>query len=246
LKGAAALPELIEYRWSPSQQLYRMTRSTLGPVVKRFFRADWYGVEHVPADGAVVLACNHVSNLDPVMLGAACPRQINYLAKIELFGVPVLGSLIRRYGAIPLRRSASDPEAIRLAERVLEMEHVLALFPEGTRSRDGRLKPFRFGAARLALKYNAALIPAAIVGTDRAMPKGAWFPRRVGVKVAFGSAIDISAYQYHRTRIPPEARTLETVTRLLQAEVQRLKTMLDENDHSTDATFVGSGSSHQP
>jgi 1-acyl-sn-glycerol-3-phosphate acyltransferase len=164
--------------------------------------------------------------LDPVLLAAVCPRQINYLAKIELFRLPLLGRLIRHYGAIPLRRTASDPEAIRLAEFVLEQNQLLALFPEGTRSRDGQLKPFRFGAARLALKYNVPLVPAAIIGTEHAMPSGKKLPQRVPVGIAFGAAIATEPYQYSRTGGVPEAASLEAVTALLQAAVERLKQQL--------------------
>lgn len=224
------MAEIIEYRWAPSPQLYRTTRRLLGPIVKRYFRMDWQGIEHIPASGGVVLACNHLSNLDPVLLAAACPRQISYLAKIELFKVPILGSLVRRYGAIPLRRSASDPEAIRLAEHVLEQGQLLALFPEGTRSRDGQLKPFRFGAARMALKYEVPLVPAAIIGTEAAMPAGAKFPRRVTVRLAFGPPIETIQYHYHSAGRVPEVHILESVTTQLRDEVQRLKTMLEQSD----------------
>jgi 1-acyl-sn-glycerol-3-phosphate acyltransferase len=223
------MADIVEYRWAPSLRLYRLTRRLFAPPLTTYFHLTYHGAEHIPGTGAVVLACNHLSNLDPVLLAAACPRPINYLAKIELFHVPILGSLIRRYGAIPLRRSASDPEAIRLAEQVLEHEQVLALFPEGTRSRTGQFKPFRFGAARLALKYNIPLIPAAISGTDRAMPSGVIFPRRATVRIAFGSAIDTAPYRYSRSGGVPEVHLIESVTNLLQGEVQRLKEMIEES-----------------
>lgn len=222
------MADIVDYRWSPSPQLYRMTRRLIGPLVERYFHMKWLGTEHVPSSGGVVLACNHLSNLDPVLLAAACPRQISYLAKIELFKVPILGGLIRRYGAIPLRRSASDPEAIRLAERVLEQGQLLALFPEGTRSRDGQLKPFRFGAARLALKYEVPLVPAAIIGTELAMPTGAKMPQRVTVKLAFGPPIDTVQYHYRTSGAVPEVHILETVTNQLREEVDRLKTLLEQ------------------
>lgn len=222
------MTNIVEYRWAPNLRLYRLTHRLLKPPLAAFFRLQYHGTEHIPATGAAVLACNHLSNLDPVLLAAACPRPINYLAKIELFRVPILGGLIRRYGAIPLRRSASDPEAIRLAEQVLEQHQILALFPEGTRSRTGQLKPFRFGAARLALKYNVPLIPAAITGTDQAMPTGAKFPRRTQVQIAFGPALDITPYRYQSTGQTPEVHLLEVVTSLLQSEVQRLKNTIDE------------------
>ena len=220
------MADIVDYRWSPNQQLYRTTRTLLTPPLRWFFRATWTGMEHVPPHGPVVLACNHLSNLDPVLLGAACPRQINYLAKIELFRLPVLGKLIGNYGAIPLKRTASDPEAMRLAERVLEQGQLLALFPEGTRSRDGQLRPFRFGAARLSLKYGAALVPTAIVGTDQAMPAGATFPKRVTVRMMFGEPLDTTPYRYGNGKTP-EPESLEEVTRMLQEKVQQLKTMLE-------------------
>ena len=229
------MADIVDYRWSPSPQLYRMTRGAIGPLLKRYFHMEWQGVEHIPASGAVVLACNHLSNLDPVLLAVACPRQINYLAKIELFKVPILGGLIRGYGAIPLRRSAADPEAIRLAEQVLMQEQLLALFPEGTRSRDGTLKPFRFGAARLSLKYEAALVPAVIIGTERAMPAGGKLPQRVPIKLAFGPPINTSQYHYRSTGGVPEAHILESVTTQLRDEVQRLKTTLEQADASGSA-----------
>lgn len=222
------MADIVEYRWSPSPRFYRLTHRLLASPVAAYFRMDWQGTEHIPNEGAIVLACNHLSNLDPVLLAVASPRPINYLAKIELFRVPVLGAMIHRYGAIPLRRSASDPEAIRLAEQVLEHQQVLALFPEGTRSKTGELKPFRFGAARMALKYNVPLVPAAITGTDKAMPTGAKFPRRVPVRIAFGAPIDTTPYRYQNTGGGPEVHFLEALTNLLQAEVQRLKSAIDE------------------
>lgn len=222
------MAEIVEYRWAPNLRLYGLTRTLFGPLVSTYFHLQLQGTEHIPGTGPIVLACNHLSNLDPVLLAAVCPRPINFLAKIELFRIPVVGGFVRRYGAIPLRRSASDPEAIRLAEQVLEQQQVLALFPEGTRSRAGQLKPFRFGAARLALKHNAPLVPAAISGTDRAMPAGGKIPRRETVRVAFGPPLDIAPYRYQDTGDVPEAHLLETVTNLLQAEVLRLKTMIEE------------------
>ena len=94
-------------------------------------------------------ACNHLSNRDPICSGGVPARIFSFLAKVRVVRVPIIGSLIRRYGAIPLRRGASIPRRCGWPRRVLESGCVLALFPEGTRSRDGTLKPFRFGAARL-------------------------------------------------------------------------------------------------
>ncbi len=228
----------VEYRWSPNARLYRITRRLLAPVVQTYFRLICVGAHHIPATGGMVLACNHLSNLDPVLLAAVCPRQINYLAKAELFRIPLLGRLIRQYGAIPLRRTASDPEAIRLAECVLEQHQVLALFPEGRRSRNGQLQPFRFGAARLALKYNVPLIPVAILGTDRAMPSGKKLPRRVQVGIAFGAPLATAGFRYDYQGGVPEAASLEAVTQLLQSAVRQLQQNLQAAVNQSDDVAV--------
>ncbi|WP_052343865.1 1-acylglycerol-3-phosphate O-acyltransferase [Kallotenue papyrolyticum] len=220
------------YRWSPNRHLYQLSRRLLRRPVLWYFRATYSGVEHIPLQGAVLLACNHLSNLDPLLLGAICPRRINFLAKIELFRIPLFSQLIRAYGAIPLQRSASDPEALRLAEQVLEHGEVLALFPEGTRSRDGRLKPFRFGAVRLALKHDVPLLPVAISGTDQAMRPGQRWPRRVAVAVRFGAPLELHPFRYRLTGATPQAHLLAEATALLQAQVARLKHELDQARHA--------------
>ena len=143
----------------------------------------------------MVLASNHQSNLDPLIHGLSTPRQVNFMAKLELFKVPVLRNIILSWGAFPLKRGASDPEAIRLAEGVLRANHMLGLFPEGTRSRDGSVGPFRYGAVRLALAHNATLVPTGLWGSNHAMPRGARFPRPAKVRIAFGPPIDLAPFR---------------------------------------------------
>lgn len=145
-------------------------------------------VAAIPAEGPVILASNHVSNLDGVILGAwlvpRIPRRIHMLGKKEMFDWPLIGFLARNGGVHPVDRSSADVEAFRLAERILEQGHVLLIFPEGTRSRDGRLQQARDGLAMLALRTGAPIVPIGVGNSDRAWPRGQKLPvPRPGVRV---------------------------------------------------------------
>jgi cytidylate kinase len=152
------------------------------------------GMEHVPATGAVILAANHVSNLDPILAGAWTTmylrrRRIHWLGKRELFGWPVFGLVSALGGVHPVDRSTADVEAYRLATRILERGYVLMIFPEGTRSPTGELQEAKDGMAQLALRTGATILPIGINDSDRVWPKGrklpAPFPRR-RITVRFG------------------------------------------------------------
>jgi 1-acyl-sn-glycerol-3-phosphate acyltransferase len=149
-------------------------------------------LEGIPAEGPVILAANHASNLDPVVLGSwlvpAIPRRIHWLGKKELFDWPVVGWLARNGGVHPVDRGAADVEAFRLAQRILDEGHVLLVFPEGTRSPDGSLRAARDGVALLALRTGAPIVPIGVGGSDRVWPKGQRVPRPGGhVTVRVGS-----------------------------------------------------------
>jgi len=142
----------------------------------------------IPATGPVILASNHVSNLDGVVLGAwlvpRIPRRIHMLGKKEMFDWPVIGYVSRNGGVHPVDRGGADVEAFRLAQRILEEGHILLIFPEGTRSRDGRLQLARDGLAMLALRTNAPIVPIGVSDSDRVWPRGQKLPRpRPGTRV---------------------------------------------------------------
>lgn len=150
-------------------------------------RVRFEGLERIPRRGAVILAANHISNADPVILGAWITpalrsRRIHWLGKRELFDWPVLGWLARRGGVHPVDRSTADVEAFRLASRILEAGWVLLVFPEGTRSPTGTLQEAKDGVATLAMRTGATVVPIGINGTDAVWPKGRTlpspFPRR--------------------------------------------------------------------
>jgi 1-acyl-sn-glycerol-3-phosphate acyltransferase len=169
------------------------------PLVKPFFtlwtwaqfRLRIEGGEHIPQKGPVLVLCNHASAVDPAIAGLALGRPARYMAKEELLYVPVLGTLLRWIGTFPVRRGIADRKAIRTALEALSRGQFVLMYPEGTRSPDGRLQPAEHGAALLALRSGAPVLPMAIVGSHRVMPKGAKLPRSSPVIVRYGPLIPV-------------------------------------------------------
>jgi 1-acyl-sn-glycerol-3-phosphate acyltransferase len=141
-------------------------------------------LDDIPRDGAVILAANHISNADAVILGAwltkSLGRRIHWLGKKEMFDWPVVGYVARNGGIHPVDRAAADVDAFRTAERVLTEGHVLMIFPEGTRSPSGELQKPKDGLAMLALRSGAPIVPIGLSNTDRVWPKGQLLPRPGG------------------------------------------------------------------
>ncbi|MDK2881931.1 MAG: 1-acyl-sn-glycerol-3-phosphate acyltransferase [Bacillota bacterium] len=140
------------------------------------------GQEHFPEQGPVVLVANHASYLDPPALGVASPRRVYFMAKDELFQIPLFGRLLKGLGAFPVKRGTPDRRAFKRALEVLASGNVLGIFPEGTRSKTGELGPAEEGAAVLALRSGAPVVPAGICGMQGSGP----------IKVIFGPPVDTS------------------------------------------------------
>jgi 1-acyl-sn-glycerol-3-phosphate acyltransferase len=156
-------------------------RYTLQPVVLLATRLRVYGQERVPMEGGVVFAFNHFSWIDPPAFGAASPRTIYYMAKIEAHRVPGLGQLIRAFGTFSVRRGESDRDAVRIMRQIVADGHALGLFVEGTRQRSGEPGRVQPGAAMAALQESVPVIPAAVHGTEQ------WSVRtREPVSIAWG------------------------------------------------------------
>jgi 1-acyl-sn-glycerol-3-phosphate acyltransferase len=145
---------------------WTVARPTLGAIVRTIAPLRIYGSERVPRTGGVVLALNHFSWIDPPAFGAACPRNIRYMAKIEIHRVPGLGQLIRSFGTFSVRRGESDREAVRLMRRCVQEGDVLGIFAEGTRQRAGVPGPVQPGAAMVGLQERVPIVPAAIHGSQ--------------------------------------------------------------------------------
>ena len=172
---------------SPRRSAFYEVMKTLAVgVMRAMFRLEARGIEHVPTRGPVLLVSNHSSLLDPPLVGGACPRQLTFLAKAELFTVPGFGRLIHALNARPVRREGADAAALRVALRVLEQGGALLVFPEGTRGPEGRLREPKPGAALLAVLSGAPVVPVLVRGSGRAWPRGRRFPMPAKVRVTFG------------------------------------------------------------
>ncbi len=164
----------------------------LGPWLRLMFRPKVTGLEHVPREGGAIIASNHVSFLDGLLLPLVVPhRRVMFLTKVKYIDKPFLRWFLAGAGVIPV--ATDDPrtvkDAITAAVQVVLSGRLIGIFPEGTRSPDGRLQRGKTGVARVALESGVPVIPAGIIGTDLAFPRGAKLPRPHSVRIAFGPPI---------------------------------------------------------
>ena len=164
--------------------VYWITRLILEPFLRVYFRLSRAGREHVPHEGAVIIAPNHRSFLDPFVVGIVQRRPVYFVAKRELFQNRLLGWFLNCLGAFPIRRGESDEESMETAKQILARGDMVLIFPEGTRIRSGSLGKAKRGVGRLALETGAPVVPVAVHGTERA--RRGWRIRPVKVKVRFG------------------------------------------------------------
>jgi 1-acyl-sn-glycerol-3-phosphate acyltransferase len=157
------------------------------------------GVENIPA-GTCVFASNHCSNLDPLAMVPKIPKRVSLLAKTDVFKIPILSKAFRQGGVIPVDRKNREAAADSVDEAVESLKHGLsfAIFAEGTRSRDGRLQPFKRGAFVMAIRAGVPVVPVSLAGTQKLLRKGDWklYPGEVVVK--FGRPLDASQYTMER------------------------------------------------
>jgi 1-acyl-sn-glycerol-3-phosphate acyltransferase len=180
---------------------YWVVKMILTPVLRVLFRPWVEGAQHIPQEGAAIFASNHLSFSDSIFLPLVVPRKITFLAKADYFtGSGVKGKMTKGFmsgvGQVPIDRSggAASEAALRTAQRILGEGKLLALYPEGTRSPDGRLYRGKTGIARMALEAGVPVIPVAMINTDVVQPTGKLIPNlgRVGVRV--GKPLDFSRY----------------------------------------------------
>ena len=210
--------------------LYAILKPIAFGLMRLGFGLRGRGTEHITAEGPVLLVANHSSVLDPPLVGGVCPRQLSFLAKAELFKIPLFGGLISRLGARPLRRDGADAGALRTALRVLHDGGALLVFPEGTRGEEGVLRPAKAGAGMLAVLGRAPVVPVYVSGSGRAWPRGRKFPRRGRVTVTFGAPLAMMPGGGARRRDDYEA-----VSREMMAAIARLRDSASPTD--SDATI---------
>ncbi|MGK7925721.1 MAG: lysophospholipid acyltransferase family protein [Spirulina sp.] len=164
--------------------------SIVSPMLHGYFRGRIYGAENVPQDGPLVVASNHASNFDPPIVSNCVCRPVAFMAKEELFKVPVLKQAIELYGAYPVKRSAADRSAIKAALSCLNEGWAVGIFLQGTRTSDGTITDPKLGAAMIAAKAKAPILPVSLWGTEKILQKGSSLPHIVPVTVRIGKAIE--------------------------------------------------------
>ncbi|NES29046.1 1-acyl-sn-glycerol-3-phosphate acyltransferase [Micromonospora terminaliae] len=204
--------------------LYTIGKLTVAPTLRLAFRPHVEGLEHIPATGGAIFAGNHLSVADELLLGTVVPRHLAFWAKSEYFnGTGVKGAfskfVLTGLGAIPVERAGGRAalSAFDAAIPVLKAGDLVAVYPEGTRSPDGRLYRGRTGAARLAVAAGVPIIPVGVTGTDKAQPIGTRVPRpgRAKITIRFGKPLDFTGRSDDRT-------SLREMTDEMMAEIQKL------------------------
>lgn len=187
--------------------LYVVARAVLRFLFFVLFRLEAVGKENVPASGPVILCGNHTSNFDPPVLGTPLERKVHFMAKEELFRIPVLGGLIDKLGAFPVKRGGVSKESIRHSIQILKDGSMMGIFPEGSRKNAGGMG--KKGAAMLALRSGATVIPVAIVGR--------YIPFRK-ITIIYGTPVDLSEFQ------GGDSDQLEAATEKIMATIRKMVT----------------------
>ncbi len=201
--------------------MYLAVRTIVRPSAKAVWRPTVTGVEHVPRSGPVILASNHLSFVDSVVIPVVAPRKVVFLAKSDYFtGTGVRGALQRAWfeglGMLPVDRDDTKAAIASLdtALEVLSRGEAFGIYPEGTRSRDGRIYRGRTGVAHLALTAGCPVVPVGLTGTEDIQPVGSRLPRRAAVTVRFGAPVDVAG-EY--AGVPPGRARRELTDRVMAA-----------------------------
>jgi 1-acyl-sn-glycerol-3-phosphate acyltransferase len=164
-------------------------RPSFHAVCRAYFGLTLHGVEHIPATGPVVIAPNHQTFADPPLVTIPVRRPVYYMAWSRLFSIPGFGWFIRRLRAFPVDVDARDSRATREVIRILKAGEAVMIFPEGERSRDGRLAPFKYGAFRLAASLDVPVLPVTITGGFESWPPGRTLPRRGRIAIRYHALV---------------------------------------------------------
>jgi len=172
---------------------YANSRLILKALLNAFFSLEIEGTENLPKKGPFIVASNHVSHVDPVVVGVACnTSQLAFMAKRELFDMPIVGPWVKAVGCIPVERESGGPASLKKAVKKLKNGDAIGIFPEGRRSVDGSLKKPEPGIGLLAAKSGAPIVPMYVSGTAKVMPKGQKVPKPYKIKARIGKIVDIS------------------------------------------------------
>ena len=204
---------------SPKQSFVYLCVSYLFafPIFRFLFRGQTVGISNLPKIGGVVVVSNHGSHLDPPILGHALGRPVAFMAKSELFRVPILSFIISACGAYPVKRGAGDRQALKIASNKLVEGWATGVFLDGTRQENGRVNEPKAGAALLSARTGCPILPVAIVNSHRAFPKGSFLPRFVSIHLKVGKLIQ-----------PPSTRKREDLVSTTKEIQLAINSMLDK------------------
>ena len=183
-----------------------------------YYNIKWEGKENVPKDGGNIFASNHRSYQDPVFIAIHTRTPLSYMAKEELFRIPVISWILHQCHTFPVKRGAADRSAIKTAAKVLKEGHCIALFPEGTRSRSGRMRKAEPGVALIAKLSGAVVIPAAISGSDRILNKGCFLPK---LKLSFGTPMKYTAEKADKESLHEFAQSVMDEVAKIKEEIEK-------------------------
>ncbi len=195
---------------------YRVGWILINSIVRVLFGVEKHGQENIPKKGGALIACNHVAVYDPPLIGCASPRELYYLAKKELFGNPLFAWLIRKLNAIPISRGDFDRRGLSYALEILKAGKALVAFPEGTRSKDGELREFKLGVAKLALEAGVPIVPAYLDYSRNWLR--AFFQRRK-IVIRFGPPLDPDSFSL----TPKDKDGYRRVTQEIMKRIKNLK-----------------------
>jgi 1-acyl-sn-glycerol-3-phosphate acyltransferase len=199
--------------------VYRASRLLCLVISKAMFGLRIEGQEHIPETGAVIVAANHLSFLDPVIIGVAVRRPLHFMAKEELFRFRPVGWLLRAYQAFPIGRRKADFQAIKQAVSLLQGGEVVLIFPEGTRGDGKRLGPAKPGIGLIAARSRAPVVPAYHCGTERALPRGAWVPRPHRIILRFGPPL---LFEETEADMEPGHHDVDTFSQIIMERIAAL------------------------
>ena len=188
---------------------YRIVAALISGISWVLFRPTVVGRENIPLEGPVLIAPIHRSNVDFAFTLFISPRKVFFMAKDSIFRVPLLGPLVTHLGAFPVKRGSAARESMSAAEEVLRQGHALVLFPEGTRKEGRTVQTLHDGAMFVAARTGATVVPVGIGGSDKAMPKGAKFPRPTRIRIVVGPPITPPSSQGRVSRSAISAKSEE-------------------------------------
>ncbi|RDY70108.1 1-acyl-sn-glycerol-3-phosphate acyltransferase [Halobacillus trueperi] len=186
--------------------LYKIGKALCSVILYPMYRIKIVGKKNIPAEGPVIICSNHISNVDPPVVGITSSRNIYFLAKEELFKNPVIGGILKKVHAFPIKRGMRDRNALRKGLDILKEGHALGLFPEGTRQENGEIGKGLAGAGFFALRSEAAIVPCAIIGPYKKFKK---------LKVVYGEPIDMTEYREQKA-------SAQVVTDRIMEEIRQL------------------------